>query len=69
MCFVKPKYCLTQLCSRLETNTGISLSPEGNNQRFNSQTVQFLHHQFSYSPISKNKFHIIIFKLGVHIVR
>ncbi|SCB69196.1 Uncharacterized protein BWGO95_03348 [Bacillus mycoides] len=33
---------LTQLCSRLEANTGISMSPEGLNQRFNSQTVQFL---------------------------
>ncbi|PGW21816.1 IS4 family transposase [Bacillus thuringiensis] len=33
---------LTQLCSRLETNTGISMSPEGLNQRFNSKAVQFL---------------------------
>jgi hypothetical protein len=33
---------LTQLCSRLEANTGISMSPEGLNQRFNSQAVQFL---------------------------
>ncbi|PFL30398.1 IS4 family transposase [Bacillus thuringiensis] len=32
---------LTQLCSRLETNTGISMSPEGLNQRFNSKAVQF----------------------------
>ncbi|PFZ26377.1 IS4 family transposase [Bacillus wiedmannii] len=33
---------LTQLCSRLETNTGVSMSPEGLNQRFNSKAVQFL---------------------------
>ncbi|MGS5012958.1 IS4 family transposase [Bacillus cereus] len=33
---------LTQLCSRLEANTGISMSSEGLNQRFNSQAVQFL---------------------------
>lgn len=33
---------LTQLCSRLEANTGISMSPEGINQRFNPQVVQFL---------------------------
>ncbi|WP_002151041.1 IS4 family transposase [Bacillus cereus] len=33
---------LTQLCSRLEVNTGISMSPEGLNQRFNSQAVQLL---------------------------
>ncbi|SDY94428.1 hypothetical protein SAMN04488156_103134 [Bacillus sp. 166amftsu] len=33
---------LTQLCSRLEVNTGISMNSEGLNQRFNSQTVQLL---------------------------
>ncbi|MEB8736449.1 MULTISPECIES: IS4 family transposase [Bacillus cereus group] len=33
---------LTQLCSRLEANTGISMTPEGLNQRFNSQAVQLL---------------------------
>ncbi|MED1407447.1 IS4 family transposase, partial [Bacillus mycoides] len=33
---------LTQLCSRLEANTGISMSPEGLNQRFNSRAVQLL---------------------------
>lgn len=33
---------LTQLCSRLEANTCISMSPEGLNQRFNPQAVQFL---------------------------
>ncbi|ETT76655.1 transposase [Bacillus mycoides FSL H7-687] len=32
---------LTQLCSRLEANTDISMSPEGLNQRFNSRTVQY----------------------------
>lgn len=62
---------LTQLCSRLETNTGISMSPEELNQRFNSQAVQLLqqilasllHHQFCLSsqiPISYiNYFHRI----------
>ncbi|HDR8156278.1 TPA: IS4 family transposase [Bacillus cereus] len=39
---------LTQLFSRLETNTGISMSPEGLNQRFNSQAVQFLRQVFTY---------------------
>lgn len=39
---------LTQLCSRLETNTGISMSPEGLNQRFNSQAVQFLQQLLAY---------------------
>lgn len=33
---------LKQLCSRLEANTGISMSPEGLNQRLNSQAVQLL---------------------------
>ncbi|GMR63821.1 IS4 family transposase [Bacillus cereus] len=33
---------LTQLCSRLEADTGISMSPEGLNQRFNPQAVKFL---------------------------
>ncbi|RFB41929.1 IS4 family transposase [Bacillus sp. dmp10] len=33
---------LTQLCSRLEANTCISMSPEGLNQRFNPQDVHFL---------------------------
>jgi hypothetical protein len=33
---------LAQLCSRLEANTGISMSREGLNQRFNSQAVQLL---------------------------
>lgn len=48
---------LAQLCSQLEANTGISMSPEGLNQRFNSQAVQLLqqvlatllHHQFCSS--------------------
>ncbi|MDZ5609127.1 IS4 family transposase [Bacillus pseudomycoides] len=38
---------LTQLCSRLETNTGISMSPEGLNQRFNRYAVLFLQRVFS----------------------
>lgn len=33
---------LTQLCSQLEANTCISMSPGGLNQRFNPQAVQFL---------------------------
>ncbi|WP_157753669.1 IS4 family transposase, partial [Bacillus pseudomycoides] len=48
---------LTQLCSRLEATTGISMSSEGLNQRFNSQAVKLLqqilasllHHQFCSS--------------------
>ena len=39
---------LTQLCSRLEANTGISMSPEGLNQRFNSRAVQFLQQVLAY---------------------
>lgn len=30
---------LIQLCSRLEVNTGVSMSPEGLNQRFNVFTT------------------------------
>ena len=33
---------LTQLCSRLEASTGVLMSPEGLNQRFNSTAVAFL---------------------------
>ncbi|PGA50676.1 IS4 family transposase, partial [Bacillus pseudomycoides] len=33
---------LTQLCCCLESSTGVLMSPEGLNQRFNSQAVQFL---------------------------
>ena len=33
---------LTQLCSRLEASTGILMSPEGLNQRFNPEAVAFL---------------------------
>ncbi|WP_442752184.1 hypothetical protein [Bacillus toyonensis] len=32
---------LTQLCSQLETSTGVLLSPEGLNRRFNSASVSF----------------------------
>lgn len=39
---------LAQLCSRLEANTGISMSPEGLNQRFNSRAVQFLQQLLAY---------------------
>ncbi len=33
---------LTQLCSCLEASTGVLISPEGLNQRFNASAVQFL---------------------------
>jgi hypothetical protein len=33
---------LTQLCSSLESSTGVLISPEGLNQRFNSAAVQLL---------------------------
>ncbi|MFD6210522.1 IS4 family transposase [Peribacillus sp. NPDC060253] len=33
---------LTQLCSHLEASTGVLMSPEGLNQRFNGSAVQFL---------------------------
>ena len=33
---------LTQLCSRLEASTGVLMSQEGLNQRFNSAAVAFL---------------------------
>jgi len=35
---------LTQLCSSLEAATGILMSPEGLNQRFNTTAVEFLQH-------------------------
>jgi len=31
---------LTQLCSQLESSTGVLMSPEGINQRFNPAAVQ-----------------------------
>jgi hypothetical protein len=33
---------LTQLCGQLESSTGVSISPEGLNQRFNHHAVRFL---------------------------
>ncbi|TPH08473.1 hypothetical protein EGH09_23535 [Brevibacillus laterosporus] len=33
---------LMKLCSRLEAYTGILMSPEGLNKRFNREAVQFL---------------------------
>ncbi|MET3322355.1 UNVERIFIED_ORG: hypothetical protein ABIC97_005491 [Peribacillus simplex] len=33
---------LTQLCSCLESTTGVLISPEGLNQRFNPSAVKFL---------------------------
>ncbi|KIV60161.1 IS4 family transposase [Aneurinibacillus migulanus] len=39
---------LAHLCSRFETATGILLSPEGLNQRFNSSSVSFLRKVFSH---------------------
>ncbi|OSX90073.1 hypothetical protein BTJ45_04255 [Bacillus mycoides] len=38
---------LTQLCSQLETSTGILLSPEGLNRRFNSDSVAFFRTVFT----------------------
>jgi hypothetical protein len=38
---------LTQLCSRLEASTGILISPEGLNQRFNPAAVTFLREVFT----------------------
>ncbi len=38
---------LTQLCSQLETSTGILLSPEGLNRRFNSASVAFFRTVFT----------------------
>uniref|UniRef100_UPI00048B166C IS4 family transposase n=1 Tax=Ectobacillus panaciterrae TaxID=363872 RepID=UPI00048B166C len=39
---------LTQLCSRLEAYTGVLMSPEGLNKRFNTRAVQFLRQLFSH---------------------
>ena len=38
---------LTQLCSQLETSTGILLSPEGLNRRFNLASVAFFRNVFT----------------------
>ncbi|WP_100249669.1 IS4 family transposase [Bacillus cereus] len=38
---------LTQLCSQLETSTGVLLSPEGLNRRFNSASVAFFRTVFT----------------------
>ncbi len=38
---------LTQLCSRLEASTGVLMSPEGLNQRFNIEAVAFLREVFT----------------------
>ena len=38
---------LTQLCSQLETSTGVLLSPEGLNRRFNSASVAFFQTVFT----------------------
>ena len=38
---------LTQLCSRLEASTGVLISPEGLNQRFNPAAVAFLREVFT----------------------
>ena len=42
-----PSTSLTQLCSRLEVSTGVLMSPEGLNQRFNPTTVTFLREVFT----------------------
>ncbi|TPG86946.1 hypothetical protein EEL32_12685 [Brevibacillus laterosporus] len=39
---------LMKLCSRLEAYTGILMSPEGLNKRFNREAVQFLQRIFSH---------------------
>lgn len=39
---------LTQLCSRLEASTGVLISPEGLNQRFNPAAVSFLQEVFTF---------------------
>jgi hypothetical protein len=38
---------LTQLCSSLESSTGVLISPEGLNQRFNPSSVKLLQHVFT----------------------
>jgi Transposase DDE domain len=38
---------LTKLCSQLEASTGILMSPEGLNQRFNNDAVRFLQRLFA----------------------
>ncbi len=38
---------LMQLCSRLEASTGVLMSPEGLNQRFNPAAVTFLREVFT----------------------
>ncbi|EOO24556.1 hypothetical protein ICM_04941 [Bacillus cereus BAG1X2-3] len=38
---------LTQLCSNLESSTGVLMTPEGLNQRFNPSAVKLLQHIFS----------------------
>ena len=58
---------LTQLCSRLETNTGISMSPEGLNQRFNSQAVQFLQQLLAYL-LQRNFVLLVRFQLCIQTI-
>ncbi|MGM0878620.1 MAG: IS4 family transposase, partial [Bacillota bacterium] len=38
---------LTQLCSSLESSTGVLISPKGLNQRFNPSAVKLLQHVFT----------------------
>ncbi|MDR6999613.1 hypothetical protein J2Y67_002063 [Neobacillus niacini] len=47
---------LTQLCSCLESSTGILISPEGLNQRFNPSAVKILRHVFTSLFYSKALF-------------
>ncbi len=44
---------LTQLCSNLESSTGVLMTPEGLNQRFNPSAVKLLQHIFSSLLIQK----------------
>jgi len=38
---------LNQICSSLESTTGVLISPEGLNQRFNPSAVKLLQHVFT----------------------
>ncbi|MDF9759560.1 hypothetical protein OKW24_001333 [Peribacillus simplex] len=51
---------LTQLCSGLEASTGVLISPEGLNQRFNPAAVAFLRSLY-FTPNTKTLFQSITF--------
>ncbi len=52
---------LTQLCSQLEASTGVLMSSEGLNQRFNSAAVTFLSRSLYFSSHTKTLFKSIAF--------